>query len=109
MPVSLSRAALAVELRIAVTEADTLQAGIAAILDRSLATATAQVQAYAPDAPDAVLNSAAVRLAGWLYEAEFAGRLRHAAPMLSTGAAALLSPFVEERLYAPDGGVARSA
>ena len=102
MAVSLSVGQLAVELRIATSETETLQAAQQAILTRSLAVASAQVQAFAPDAPDVVANAAAVRVAGWLYEAELAGRLRHAAPMLSTGAAALLAPFRVERLYGAD-------
>lgn len=109
MAVTLTRAQLAVELRIAVTESETLQEGISAILDRSLAVGAAQVLAYAPNAPDAVHNASAVRIAGWLFEAELAGRQRHAAPMLSTGAAALLSQFREERLYSGDGAPSANA
>ena len=49
-----------------------------AILDRQLAVATNHVNAYAPSAPDVVLNQAVITIAqhlfeGWPMEAAFSG------------------------------------
>ncbi len=73
---------------------------------RLLAVAGALVERYAPDAPDAVANEAAIRTAGWLAEqpsaaitSESEGDIRtsYAPTMLSalrhSGGMALLSPW----------------
>lgn len=90
MAVTLTRAQLAVELRLATSETDTIAAGIAAVLDRALAAATALVTEYAPDAPDALHNEAVVRVAARLYD-ESGSEARGGNPFVQSGAAHLLS------------------
>ena len=73
---------------------------------RLLAVATALVERYAPDAPDAISNEAAIRSAGWLAEqpaaairSESEGDIRtsYATTAMSalrhSGGQALLSPW----------------
>ena len=57
MAVTITVPALATALRINSAEATRLLATVTALIDR-----------YAPDAPDAVSNEAAIRCAGWLQE-----------------------------------------
>ena len=77
---------------------------------RLLAVATALVERYAPDAPAAIANEAAIRCSGWLAEqpnaaitSETEGDIRtsYAPTMLSalrhSGAAALLSQWKVRR------------
>ena len=64
MAVTLTRAQLAVEIRVIADESEAIPAGQAAVLDRTLAAAAALVDGYAPNAPVAVANEAAVRMAG---------------------------------------------
>ena len=65
-----------------------------AVLGRVDATARALVEAYAPDAPDAIQNEAYVRLAGWLYDSDPSGASPGGrAAMRASGAAALLGQF----------------
>ena len=78
----------------------------AATATRLLAVATALVERYAPDAPDAVSNEATIRAAGWLAEqpaaairSESEGDIRtsYATTAMSalrhSGGQALLSPW----------------
>ena len=91
MAVTLSRAELAVELRIIATATDAIDDGIAAVLDRALAAAVASVEDYAPAAPAALQDEAVVRLASVLYDrAGHEGRGGN--PFVQSGAAYLLSP-----------------
>ena len=90
MAVTLTRAQLAVELRLVTAETDAIPAGQAAVLDRVLAAATAAVESYAPAAPVALQDEAAVRLAGRLYDLGGA-QTRGGNPFVLSGAAALLS------------------
>lgn len=87
---TLTRAQLAVELRIVADEADAIPAGVAAVLDRLLAAASAAVTEYAPDAPEALQNEAVVRLAGRLFDVS-GGQTRGGNPFVLSGAAHLLS------------------
>ena len=88
MAVTLTRAQLAVELRIIASETDDIDAGIAAVLDRALAAAVASVEDYAPAA---LQDEAVVRLASVLYDrAGHEGRGGN--PFVQSGAAFLLSP-----------------
>ena len=65
---------------------------------RLLAYATEAITQYAPDAPDATANEAAVRLAGYLYDAPFAARgATYAAALINSGAASALAPYREQR------------
>jgi len=100
MAVTLTRAQLAVALRITTSETETIPAGIAAVLDRSLAAATAAVTEYAPDAPDAVANEAAIRLASRLYD-QAGSEARGGNPMVASGAAALLSRYRARAVTVP--------
>ena len=92
-------------------------AALAAILDvdettaeRLLAAASALVERYAPDAPQAVKNEALIRCAGWLSDAPADGTRGHTAGPFSienspsmtsalrhSGAMALLSPWKVRR------------
>ena len=59
------------------------------VLERIAATARAMVTRYAPDAPDELHDEAFVRLAGFLYDADPAGRMPGGpSAMRSSGAAA---------------------
>lgn len=98
MAVTLTRPALAVALRIVVSEGETLTSGQTATLDRLLATASTLVEQYAPDAPDSLQNEAAIRIAGYLFDTDPAESRRVASPMLYSGGAALLSPWRARRL-----------
>ena len=75
-----------------------------------LAAATAQVEEYAPDAPEAVQNEAVVRFAGYLAQSDFGGFRRdeigqksaeyetnHAAIFRRCGAAGLLTRWKKRR------------
>ncbi len=94
MAVSLTRAQLAVALRVD-DNAET-----SAILDRDLATAVALVEDYAPDAPTAVQDAAAVRVASFLYDSDpSSGRAAH--PLRQSGAESLLARYRVTRLFGP--------
>ncbi len=93
--------------------AQTLAAGLSVPQDRAttlLATVTALVERYAPDAPEAVRDEAALRAAGWLYSAPANGIRRRSvgpldasyspnnhAALRHSGAMALLSPWKQRR------------
>ena len=78
----------------------------AATATRLLAVATALVERYAPDAPDAISDEATIRAAGWLAEqpaaairSESEGDIRtsyaptHISALRHSGGQALLSPW----------------
>ena len=98
MAVTINRAELAVELRIATTTAEDLPEGQGAVLDRLLSTASALVTNYAPNAPDAIHNEALVRVAGWLYDTDPAEARRATSPVQHSGASSLLAPYRVRRL-----------
>ena len=88
MAVTLTVAQLAEAIRLGSTAEETAQA------TRLLATATAAVTRHAPDAPDAIQNEAAVRVAGYLYDAPQSARGAGYADFLrNSGALALLLPY----------------
>ena len=63
-------------------------------IQRLLTYTTAAVTRHAPDAPDAVHNEAAIRVAGYLYDGPAAGRASaYANPLRNSGAAAMLAPY----------------
>ena len=103
MPVTITRAQLAVELRLAPTSTTTLTVDESFTVDRLLGATTAQVELYAPDAPDDVLNECVVRLAGWMHDSP-PGRA-HADGMGLSGAKALLAPYHQRLSVATDGVV----
>ena len=85
MAVTLSVAELARAVRAGTTDAETAE------LTRLLAVGSDVVIQFAPDAPEAILNEAVVRVCGWLYDAPTTG-VRMANPLRNSGAAALLQP-----------------
>ena len=92
LAVSRSLSELAVDLRVGDGDAPT--GAVLAVLTRIAATASALVERFAPDAPEAIHNEAYIRLAAWLYDSDPSG----ASPggrsaMRASGAAALLSPY----------------
>lgn len=98
MAVTITRAQLAVELRIVNGETETISPGEIAVLDRALATATALVLADSPNAPDAVQDSAVVRCAAYLFDTNAAAVRGIQSPLLHSGASALLSRWRSHRL-----------
>ena len=97
MAVTLDRAGLALALNVITGQADAIPAGQAAVLDRLLAAATAEVEAYAPDAPAAAQNEATVRMAGFLHDMPPEDN-RAQNPLRSSGAMALLAKHRDVRL-----------
>ena len=80
------------------------------LADRLLPVAAALVERYAPAAPDAISNEAAIRVAGWLAEAPASGARTETIGDVTTGwspnmtgalrasgAMGLLSPFKARR------------
>lgn len=98
MAVTLTRGQLAVAIRLATAETDTLQTGQAAVLDRLLAVATAAVEKYAETAPAEVQNEAAIRFAAWLFDTDPSEVRRTASPLIASGAASLLASYRTHRL-----------
>ena len=86
-------------------EADTIDAGIAAVLDRGLAAATAAVEDYAPNAPVALQNEAVVRVASRLYD-QSGAEGRGGNPMILSAAAFLLAPYRSSRVAKSSGATA---
>lgn len=105
MAVTLSAAQLAAALRMGESGEELAQAA------RLLTYAAVAVTRYAPDAPNVVHDEAAIRLAGYIFDAPFAGRGdAYANAGRSSGAWAILAPYREHRggttaltTTAPDG------
>lgn len=90
---ALTAATLAAALRLGATEA--AAEPLAGILARPLAAGTAYVAKPAPDAPEALLDEATVRLAAHLYDQPHFGRgFAMASAWRSSGAAGLVGPWV---------------
>ena len=98
LPVTISVAELAVAVRIATTETETLQAGQQAVIARLLVVATEAVSRYCPNAPDSVLDEAVVRMVGYLFDLAPEEARRVADPLRLSGAASLLSPWRRRRI-----------
>ena len=61
---------------------------------RLLAYATEAVEKHAPEAPETVQNEAAIRIAGYLYDAPMSSRgAGYAAVLRNSGAAGILLPY----------------
>ena len=76
------------------------------VLTRVLAAAVAVVEHHAPNAPEAIQNEAAVRLAGWLYDSDPAGANPGGPQGLrASGAGSLLGPWRAPSAGAVRGGV----
>lgn len=97
MAVTLNAQRLACRMRLIAEMTDTMpneQRGeVQAVLD----SATALVLRYAPDAPDAIHNEAATRLASFLYDSPASNSTRFQNPMQQSGATALLSGWRVQR------------
>ena len=65
----------------------------AGVISRILATATALVESYAPNAPEAVQNEAVIRVGGYLYDSPPGASMRFANPLGDSGAQGLLARF----------------
>ena len=66
------------------------------IVTRLLAVGTELVGQYAPDAPDAILDEAVVRTAGYLFDQPTVSN-RSPNALRNSGAAALLAPYRVQR------------
>ena len=68
-------------------------------MTRLLAVVEAMVEKYAPNAPAALQNEAAIRICGYLFDAPAApGGAAYANALRNSGAAVLLLPWREYRL-----------
>ena len=68
------------------------------ILSRAMAVATALVEKNAPDAPEDIRDEAAIRVAGFIFDAPMAAQGdRFAFAWRSSGAAGLLAPWTSKR------------
>ena len=105
MSVTRTLAQLAADLRIGdgVTEPT---GAVAVVLSRIGAAATAMVERYAPNAPDAIHDEAYVRVVGWLYDSDPTGASPGGPVALrSSGAASLLGPYKVRRGGLIGGGL----
>ena len=68
------------------------------ILTRLLASATETVHNYANDAPEAVQNTAASLIVGYLYDAPVADGSRYSNALSNSGAQSLLSRWASRRV-----------
>ena len=92
---------LALDLRIIATPTDTLDAGQSAVLQRALAAAEALVAERAPTAPTALMDSATLAVAGYLYDRPSAHPgARFASAWVNSGAASMLASHVSRRARA---------
>ena len=88
MAVTIKKAELSDAMRIGGSAVETAQS------TRLLAYATAAVEKHAPDAPDAVHNEAAIRIASYIYDQPHAGRgLAYANALRNSGASSILLPY----------------
>lgn len=91
----------ALELATALRAADGVTAltePLAGQVNRLLGSVVVLVEVYAPDAPEAVQNEAAIRLAAWLFDA-VPGRTT-ADALGQSGARSILAPFRVRRALA---------
>ena len=92
MAVTLTPAQLAAALKIASPDAEEI-----AVLTRLVAVSAHHVERWAPLAPDGILNEAAVRMSGYLYDSPTAHAGNYAGAFARSGAEALLSPWRTHR------------
>ena len=108
MPVTLTQAELSGALRLGDSTEETAEA------TRLLSYATVAVSRHLSDAfdgtPDAVLNEAVIRLAGYLFDQPNAGRgVMYADALRSSGAAMILLPFKAIRAGSTGDAVAAAS
>ena len=72
-------------------------------MTRLVNVATALVDAYAPDCPDAVNDEAVIRTAAYLYDAPPGAQSFHTNALAFSGAMALIAPWRVQRAYAIGG------
>ena len=101
MAVTLTESEIAVAIR-AAADADNVDGRVLQVLRILVPAGTAIIEAYAPDAPDAVANAALVRLAGWLWDSD-PSEDRTGRALQNSGAAALLSIWRRQRAAAVGG------
>jgi len=106
MPVAISQVQATIAIRAATSEA-TIAAPVAETVGLLWPAAIAAVEAFAPDAPDSVLNVAAVRLLGWLYDSDPAESAQGRA-LQASGAAPLLAQWRIHRAGAIGAAAAAS-
>ena len=86
---ALTAAQLATALKLDATDAAEL-----ADVTRLLGAATALIEAYAPTAPDAIVDEAVVRVCGYLYDSPTAARgTAFGSALRNSGAGGLLLPW----------------
>ena len=73
------------------------------VLSRLLATATAIVENYAPNAPESVMNTAASLILGYLYDAPVGDSTRFANALANSGAQLVLSRWQSRNIVIVDG------
>ena len=102
MAITITPDDLSIALRLATTtaEATALPEGQRAIVGRLFATASALVERYAPLAPDAIQNEAAIRCGSYLYDSDPADARTVRSPLQLSGASALLASYRTHRLVA---------
>ena len=94
MPVTLTLNHLALEVRVTTDSATTPAEPYNNILSRLLSVGTSIVNAYAPNAPDDVLDEAIVVMAGYILESPGFTRMPQDA-FYNSGAKSLLAPWRE--------------
>ena len=92
MSVTLTVIQLAAALRIGNGVA-ALEEPQASVLNRILASATALIESYSPQAPESIMNEAAIRVSGFLFDSPPGASMRFANPLGDSGAQALLARF----------------
>ncbi len=101
MAVTLTLGQLALELRVSVTSnTSDVPLGYAGILQRGLDTATALIERRAPDAPDDIQNAAASMLIAYDFDSDRPAYRNVRSAWNYSGAAEVLSPWVERRAEA---------
>ena len=94
---------IALALRIITSADDDLDDAITAQLERLAGVAQALCESYAPDAPEAILNEASIRIAAYLYDVTPGASNSPQNAFVSSGAQALLSFWREQRAVAIGG------
>ena len=97
MAVTLTVNQVAVGLRLITDPTAPVPEPYVSLLSRSLAVAMARVEREAPGAPVATQNEAAIRICGWLFDADAADQNGQQDAYRASGAASLLSAYIVRR------------
>ena len=100
MAVTLTVQDLAFGLRLVASTTATIAEPMLGVLTRTLGAATALVEGYAAEAPEAIQNEAALRLASYLYDTPPGYSQRSQNPLRDSGAIALLTAYRVRRAVA---------